>query len=248
VTVLCAGCGRIGFGDTFATSDGLASDTVATTCTAVPTLRQSFANGNGQQLGPTTWSTSVILGATQAGSTIICANWHKTTVANDTIASFTDDKGNPYSRLGAPIVADTMNFYDLWYTTNAAAGVRGFRVTLQTADAGYYNDEQCWEYSGLTTGAVDASTSGTATSDATRVAVLGTVTTSQAGDLVLVAFNQAGSRVAAAGTGYTLASMNDGSKYEWKIAGVAGVETATATTSTASQQIPTLWILALRCS
>jgi hypothetical protein len=75
----------------------------------------------------------------------------------------------------------------------------------------------------------------------------GPVTWFVGGDLVLVAFNQAGSSIKTAGPGYTMVSMGDGSKYEWKLAGAAGTEMPTAHTAMANQTIPTYWAAAFKC-
>ena len=256
VILACVGCGRIGFdrqldgatGDTGSTA-GSDSPGSAGACATSPALVQSLANGNGQQGGPLTWSTSAVaVTATKAGSTLICCNWHKTAVANDPIVSFTDDKNDVYTQVGATIVENANNYYDLWYLTNAPAGIHGWRVTLQTADTGYYNDEQCWEYANIPAGAADATSSGTVTSDASRSATLAPVTTTQAGDVLHVAFNQAGGHVTDAAPNYTLYAASDNSKYASKLGSAAGIETVVATTANADQQILTYWVLAFRCT
>jgi hypothetical protein len=253
VAVSCVGCGRVGFDpyDGALAHDAQfdATDAASASCSQTPTLRQVIANGNGQQLGPTRWSISAVAAqkATQAGSTLVCCNWHKTTVANDPITMFTDDKNDVYTRVGMTIVGDTLNYYDAWYLTNAPAGIRNWFVTLQTADAGYYNDAQCWEYTGLANAPAEQASSGSTTSDATSTATFGSFM-AHTGDLILVAFNQAGQQINAAGAGYTLSPLVDSSKYESKIASATGIETPVAITVTANRQIATYWVLGFQCA
>jgi hypothetical protein len=218
-----------------------------------PTLRlvQVHSNGNGQSPaggGGTQWNTSAIYGtATLAGSTIICASWHMTpSVTNDSVASYTDNKGNSYVRAGTTIRKDGNTFYDLWYTTGATAGVHGWTATLAVGEPNYYNEQECWEYAGISS--VDAGAtalSGSAVSDAAKLAHLGTITTAAEG-LIFVAFNQSSDAIAMAGAGYTLTTAS-GRKFETATTD-PGEHAVTAITTMANQSVTPFWAVAFRCA
>jgi hypothetical protein len=165
---------------------------MATTLSAAP----AYVTGNAKACSAT--SCAVSLSSTNPGDLIVLALF----VVNSTsVSSVGDTQGNQYLLIGSPQTWSPKNYVErLYYAKNIQGGADTVTVTLSGSK---YMEVRAYEYSGLDTSSpLDVSaTPHTGTSSSTGTT--GTLTTTNANDLLFGFFHSDGDTTNTAGAGFT---------------------------------------------
>jgi hypothetical protein len=139
-----------------------------------------------------------------------------------TTCTITDSNGNTWTEATHQDAAASSQW--VFYSNNI---LKGYNLLTITQGSSVALRVSIAEYSGLdTTSPLDVTGSATATTSSALS--VGPIITTQDGDLLTVAWNNSGTNVATAGSGYVIQeAVIDRTGFEDKIAGVAGSETGT---------------------
>jgi hypothetical protein len=154
----------------------------------------AYVGGNANACSAT--SCAVSLANTNAGDLIVLGLF---VLDSTSVSSVADMQGNQYTPIGSPQTWSPFNFVErLYYAKNIKGGADTATVTLSGSK---YMEVRLYEYSGLDTSApLDAvATTQTSTSS---TGVSGTVTTTNAHDLLFGFFHSDGSATNTAGPGF----------------------------------------------
>ena len=153
--------------------------------------------GNGNAKNCTAMSCAVNLTSTNAGDLIVLGLF---VLDSTSVSSVTDTQGNTYTLIGSPQTWSPYHFVErLYYAKNIKGGANTTTVTLSGSK---YMEVHLYDYSGLdTTSPLDASATPQTGTSVTGTS--GTLTTSNANDLLFGFFHSDNNVTNTAGAGFT---------------------------------------------
>ncbi|HEY4210838.1 MAG TPA: LysM peptidoglycan-binding domain-containing protein [Steroidobacteraceae bacterium] len=205
----------------------------AAALTAGGTATPAYVQGNSNDPQSPTNTVSVTFTSAQTAGhlNVIAIGWNN---ATSTISSVTDTAGNTYTLAIGPTTASGNGRQSIYYAKNInAAAANSNTVTVTFSGSVPYPDLRATEYSGInTTSPLDVTKGASGSSTSTSS---GSVTTTNANDLIIAA-NYVANSTSAAGSGYTQRMITaDSSIFEDRKVTSTGSYSASAT------QSPTGW-------